>query len=61
MLRAVDIIWYRRGSLGLLAGHLGGWVDLLISRVFDIVLSFPVLILYIILCLYTGTVYEFSD
>ncbi|MFQ5784850.1 MAG: ABC transporter permease [Alphaproteobacteria bacterium] len=35
--------------MGMLAGYLGGWVDSLISRVSDIILSFPVLILYIIL------------
>ena len=35
--------------MGMLAGYLGGWVDMLVSRVSDIILSFPVLILYIIL------------
>jgi peptide/nickel transport system permease protein len=33
----------------MLAGYLGGWVDMLISRISDIILSFPVLILFIIL------------
>lgn len=36
-------------TLGMLAGYYRGWVDTLISRVSDIILSFPVLILYIIL------------
>lgn len=35
--------------LGMLAGYMGGWVDLLVSRISDIILSFPVLILYIIM------------
>jgi peptide/nickel transport system permease protein len=36
-------------SMGMMAGYLGGWVDTLVSRISDIILSFPVLILYIIL------------
>jgi len=36
-------------TIGMLAGYYRGWVDLIISRVSDIVLSFPVLVLYIIL------------
>ncbi|MEX2648413.1 MAG: ABC transporter permease [Alphaproteobacteria bacterium] len=36
-------------ALGMLAGYYRGWIDTLISRVSDIILSFPVLILYIIL------------
>ena len=35
--------------MGMLAGYMGGWVDMLLSRVSDIILSFPVLILYIII------------
>lgn len=31
--------------LGLCAGYLGGWVDLLIGRVFDVILSFPAILL----------------
>lgn len=31
--------------LGLSAGYLGGWVDLLIGRVFDVILSFPTILL----------------
>lgn len=31
--------------LGLLAGYLGGWVDMLIGRLFDIILSFPTILL----------------
>jgi peptide/nickel transport system permease protein len=35
--------------LGLCAGYYRGWVDLVLSRVSDIVLSFPVIILYMII------------
>ncbi len=35
--------------LGLMAGYYRGWVDALISRVGDIILSFPVIILYMII------------
>jgi peptide/nickel transport system permease protein len=33
------------GALGLLSGFLGGWVDMALSRVVDVVLSFPPIIL----------------
>jgi peptide/nickel transport system permease protein len=36
-------------TLGMLAGYYGGWIDLLISRVSDIILAFPVVVLYVIL------------
>jgi peptide/nickel transport system permease protein len=35
--------------MGLLAGYRGGWVDDVLSRLSDIILSFPVLVLYIII------------
>ncbi len=35
--------------LGMLAGYYGGWIDTLISRASDIILAFPVLVLYVIL------------
>ncbi len=35
--------------LGLLAGYYGGWVDAVISRLCDVILSFPIIILYVIL------------
>jgi peptide/nickel transport system permease protein len=35
--------------LGLLAGYYGGKVDAVISRVSDIILSFPIIVLYVIL------------
>jgi ABC-type dipeptide/oligopeptide/nickel transport system permease subunit len=35
--------------MGLAAGYLGGWVDDVLSRISDIILSFPVLVLYIII------------
>ena len=37
------------GLMGLAAGYFRGWVDELLSRVADIILSFPVLVLYIII------------
>jgi peptide/nickel transport system permease protein len=36
-------------TLGLLAGYYGRWVDAVISRLSDVVLSFPVIVLYVIL------------
>lgn len=35
--------------LGLCAGYYRGWVDLVVSRVCDVVLTFPVIILYMII------------
>jgi peptide/nickel transport system permease protein len=35
--------------MGLAAGYRGGWVDDVLSRLADIILSFPVLVLYIII------------
>ncbi len=35
--------------MGLAAGYRGGWVDDILSRIADIILSFPVLVLYIII------------
>ena len=35
--------------MGLMAGYRGGWLDDVLSRVADIILSFPVLVLYIII------------
>ena len=36
-------------TLGMIAGYYGGWIDALISRLSDIILAFPVLVLYVIL------------
>ncbi|GES46018.1 ABC transporter permease [Rhizobium dioscoreae] len=36
-------------AMGMTAGYYGGWIDTLISRVSDIVLAFPVLVIYVIL------------
>lgn len=41
-------------SMGLLAGYYRGWIDTLLMRVSDIILSFPVLILYIIIIVSFG-------
>jgi peptide/nickel transport system permease protein len=34
--------------LGLVAGFRGGWIDEVLSRIADVILSFPVLVLYVI-------------
>jgi peptide/nickel transport system permease protein len=36
-------------AMGMVAGYYGGWVDTLISRFSDIILAFPVLVLYVVL------------
>lgn len=36
-------------TMGLLAGYYGGWVDVAISRASDVILSFPVVVLYVII------------
>ncbi|WP_245429227.1 ABC transporter permease [Mesorhizobium sp. WSM3860] len=36
-------------TLGMIAGCYGGWIDAVISRLSDIILAFPVLVLYVIL------------
>jgi peptide/nickel transport system permease protein len=41
--------------LGLLAGYKGGWVDEVLCRLSDIILSFPVLVLYIMIIATVGT------
>jgi peptide/nickel transport system permease protein len=48
------------GSLvGLTAGYYRGWIDLIITRISDIVLSFPVIILYmIILAIYGSSAFN---
>jgi peptide/nickel transport system permease protein len=42
-------------SLGLLAGYLGGWVDMLISRVADMLFAFPGLLLAILVSAVFGS------
>jgi peptide/nickel transport system permease protein len=41
--------------LGLAAGYKRGWIDLVIARACDIVLSFPVIILYMIILTHFGS------
>jgi peptide/nickel transport system permease protein len=36
-------------AMGMIAGYYGGWMDAVISRFSDIVLAFPVLVLYVVL------------
>jgi ABC-type dipeptide/oligopeptide/nickel transport system permease subunit len=40
--------------LGLIAGYKGGWIDEVLSRLSDVILSFPVLVLYIIIIATVG-------
>src|SRR5437667_1794822 len=41
--------------LGLSAGYFGRWIDLTVTRACDIVLSFPVIILYMIILAHVGS------
>ena len=41
-------------TMGLIAGYKRGWVDALLSRISDIVLSFPVLVLYVLIIATVG-------
>jgi len=41
-------------TLGMLAGYFGGWIEALVDRFSDLVLAFPVLILYVILIANVG-------
>ncbi len=36
-------------TMGMVAGYYGGWIDTIISRFSDIILAFPVLVIYVIL------------
>ena len=42
-------------TLGLLAGYFGGWVDILVSRLVDIWMAFPAVLLSIVLVAVLGT------
>jgi peptide/nickel transport system permease protein len=42
------------GGLGAIAGFKAGWTDLVISRLFDALLSFPALVLAIVIATYLG-------
>jgi peptide/nickel transport system permease protein len=41
-------------AMGLIAGYWGGWIDALISRISDVILSFPVVVLYVVLIAAVG-------
>ena len=44
------VIAYTIGcAMGLVAGYKGGWWDVVLSRISDVILSFPVIILYMII------------
>ena len=51
---AVAIAYLVGGLMGLAAGYLGGWVDALLMRASDIILAFPVIILYMIVLAHFG-------
>ncbi len=46
---AIGSAFLTGGIAGMLAGWYGGWVDSLVSRISDVLLSFPALVLYIVL------------
>jgi len=41
-------------TAGLLAGHVGGWTDIVLSFLANVILSFPVLLLYIVIIVSLG-------
>src|SRR3546814_13826437 len=41
-------------AAGMLAGYYGGWLDNLVSRLGDVLLAFPALVLYVILITAVG-------
>jgi len=51
---AVAVAYAIGSLLGLLAGYYRGWVDNVINRVSDIILSFPAIVLYIIVIMRFG-------
>ncbi len=51
---AVAIAYAIGSLLGLLAGYYRGWVDNVINRISDIILSFPAIVLYIIVIMRFG-------
>lgn len=46
---AVIIAYTIGAAMGLVAGYKGGWWDIVLSRISDVILSFPVIILYMII------------
>jgi peptide/nickel transport system permease protein len=51
---AVFVAYVIGSLLGQLAGYYRGWVDTLINRIADIILSFPAIVLYIIVIMRLG-------
>lgn len=41
-------------AIGMLAGYLGGWIDAVISRIFDIMLTFPTFVMAIVVAAALG-------
>ena len=46
---AIGAAFVAGGVAGMLAGYHGGWIDIVVGRVGDVMLSFPALVLYIVL------------
>ena len=46
---AILVCYFVGITMGMLAGYYGGWVDIVISRVSDIILSFPQIILFVVI------------
>jgi peptide/nickel transport system permease protein len=47
---AVTVIgWVIGGTIGVIAGYFGGWVDAVLSRVLDILIAFPALVLALVI------------
>ena len=58
---AVVIAYAIGASMGLVAGYKGGWWDIVLSRISDIILSFPVIVLYIFAGFYTDYLWYEQD
>jgi peptide/nickel transport system permease protein len=41
--------WVIGGTIGVIAGYFGGWVDAVLSRVLDILIAFPALVLALVI------------
>lgn len=55
---AIALTFVISGTLGMIAGYLGGWFDALISRVIDVVLAIPALMLVLVVMAGLGTSYS---
>ena len=46
---ALTLAYIIGSALGLIAGYYGGWIDALLARISDVILSFPVIVLYLVI------------